>query len=419
MHFRFDEETEETAEQELARRLRQPAATQSSGSYGACTNLHAVNVLKTDFDSGDQCYVFDVAASMTVGIVAAALSNHTVKLYNARDSGGFTYLGELKGHTDVISEIAFAGDDNPHALYSSSEEGSVRGWDSRTGQQAESFAAGTGKLFSFSLMRNYLAAGSDGEVFFWDRRTGKQCGAFTDTHAEDVTQVKFCHNRLISGSVDGLINVFDISTGFDEDEGFLAAFNIENSVSRLGLYGLHSEKLWCLSHTETLHLWEWVAACDEESAGGQGVLGEDRNARASLTQAASMTPGADALGPGLDYLISCAYSPRTSELLLLAGNNQGAVGCFPVAEPSAPGGTCTFAGAKALLAGGHSSVVRSLLWSDSGALLSGGEDARLVQWSVQPAAGGEETQTIHKPSQRVSNTVTRKDQAVRRRQSPY
>lgn len=46
-----------------------------------------------------------------------------------------------------------------------------------------------------------------------------------------------------------------------------AAFNIENSVSRLGLYGLHSEKLWCLSHTETLHLWEWVAACDEESAG--------------------------------------------------------------------------------------------------------------------------------------------------------
>lgn len=139
MHFRFDEETEETAEQELARRLQQPAATQSSGSYGACTSLHAVNVLKTDFDSGDQCYVFDVAASVTTGIVAAALSNHTVKLYNARDSGGFTYLGELKGHTDVISEIAFAGEDNPHALYSSSEDGSVRGWDSRTGQQAERY----------------------------------------------------------------------------------------------------------------------------------------------------------------------------------------------------------------------------------------------------------------------------------------
>ena len=217
--------------------------------------------------------------------------------------------------------------------------------------------------------------------------------------------MKFCQNRFISGSVDGLINVFDTSSGFDEDEGFLvceychsnafdelhgsvqmlcvqwhlssaimhlcsaclhccvscapslvqlmfvlcsktrckfctstiqpaacfesqtfrhlfthllqelaelrmfsaivhvlciisditrhqttllsfltllpppfspspnssddmqAALNIDNSVSQIGLYGSHSEKLWCLSHTETLHLWEWMAACDEESAG--------------------------------------------------------------------------------------------------------------------------------------------------------
>ena len=46
-----------------------------------------------------------------------------------------------------------------------------------------------------------------------------------------------------------------------------AALNIDNSVSRIGLYGTQLEKLWCLSHTETLHLWEWVAACDEESSG--------------------------------------------------------------------------------------------------------------------------------------------------------
>lgn len=46
-----------------------------------------------------------------------------------------------------------------------------------------------------------------------------------------------------------------------------AALNIDNSVSQIGFYGPHSEKLWCLSHTETLHLWEWLAACDEESTG--------------------------------------------------------------------------------------------------------------------------------------------------------
>lgn len=130
---------EETAEQELARRLQQPAATQSSVPYSACSSLNAVNVLRTDFDTGDQCYVFHVAASTHSGTVAAALSNHTVKLYNSGNSDGFTYLGELKGHTDVVSEIAFAGYDNPHALYSSSEDGSIRGWDSRTGQQAQRF----------------------------------------------------------------------------------------------------------------------------------------------------------------------------------------------------------------------------------------------------------------------------------------
>ena len=86
------------------------------------------------------------------------------------------------------------------------------------------------------------------------------------------------------------------------------------------------------------------------------MLGEDRNTRASITQAASMTPGADPLGPALDYLISCAYSPVSNELLLMAGNNQGAVGCFPVLEPLTPGGSCRFGGPKALLCGVHDMV---------------------------------------------------------------
>ena len=64
-------------------------------------------------------------------------------------------------------------------------------------------------------------------------------------------------------------------------------------------------------------------------------------------------------------------------------------------------------------------VVRSVLWSDSGALVSGGEDARLVQWSAQPSAGGEQQQQlVQKPGSRSSGSVMRKD-AVRRRQSPY
>ena len=46
-----------------------------------------------------------------------------------------------------------------------------------------------------------------------------------------------------------------------------AALNLDNSVSSMGFYGQQNEKLWCLSHTETVHLWEWAAACDEDSTG--------------------------------------------------------------------------------------------------------------------------------------------------------
>lgn len=96
------------------------------------------------------------------------------------------------------------------------------------------------------------------------------------------------------------------------------------------------------------------------------MLGEDRNTRASITQAASTTPGADPLGPALDYLVTCAYSQSSNQLLLLAGNNQGAVGCFPVAEPSAPGGPCSFGGPRALLSGAHDSVSLLLLRGERG-----------------------------------------------------
>ncbi len=46
-----------------------------------------------------------------------------------------------------------------------------------------------------------------------------------------------------------------------------AALNLDASVSRLGFYGEQQEHLWCLSHTDTLHLWDWQTACDEEAEG--------------------------------------------------------------------------------------------------------------------------------------------------------
>ena len=58
----------------------------------------------------------------------------------------------------------------------------------------------------------------------------------------------------------------------DEDEGFKAALNIDNSVARLGFYGPQGSKLWVTSGTETFHLWEWAAACSDEAEGEALIL---------------------------------------------------------------------------------------------------------------------------------------------------
>lgn len=138
MHVRFDEDD---AEQELARRLQPSAAAERPAVSGPCAALTAVSVVRTDFDSGDQCYVFEVAATPDLISVAASLSNNKIKLYSTREASGLSFTGSLNGHTDTVTSIAYAMADTPHALYSSSEDGTIRGWDARTGQQAEMYVS--------------------------------------------------------------------------------------------------------------------------------------------------------------------------------------------------------------------------------------------------------------------------------------
>ena len=65
-------------------------------------------------------------------------------------------------------------------------------------------------------------------------------------------------------------------------------------------------------------------------------------------------------------------------------------------------------------------VVRSAVWSQSGAAITGGEDARLALWSSQPAANGEQQMSGQKTGRRSAGAVARKDHvAARHRQSPY
>lgn len=201
----------------------------------------------------------------------------------------------------------------------------------------------------------------------------------------------------------------------DEEEGFKAALNIGTSVARFGFWGAAGGRLWCTSGTESLHLWDWAAACDEsregeldlpagqpasqpashcELPGGRRALQADSRppaaccvcrshpplapskpphplccsalpaaegagsvdvlaAREQLAGAAARSPAGLQLAEGVDYLVGCHYSPASDRLWVLGGSNAGALGVFPA---SLAAGACSFGAADAVLAGGHEDV---------------------------------------------------------------
>jgi len=83
----------------------------------------------------------------------------------------------------------------------------------------------------------------------------------------------------------------------------------------------------------------------------------------------------------VDYFVDCHYSREAEKLWLIGGTNAGTLGFFPVNYSE----TTTIGGAEAILEGGHTDVVRSVLpmsrVHSSGIFgWTGGEDGRLCCW---------------------------------------
>ena len=81
-------------------------------------------------------------------------------------------------------------------------------------------------------------------------------GGFFESHQEEVTDVKFHPtdpDLLISGSTDGLINVFDCKKE-SEDDALKYSLNTEDSVAKLKWH--HEDKISCISNTNDLYLYD-------------------------------------------------------------------------------------------------------------------------------------------------------------------
>ncbi|XP_031486127.1 WD repeat-containing protein GTS1 isoform X2 [Nymphaea colorata] len=347
------------------------------GNRNIMRKLGLRNTIQTNFGED---YVFQIASSQEIPAMAVSLSTNIIKLYSPETG---QYLGDCKGHSNTIHEISFSVPSSPYILHSCSSDGTIRGWDTRIFKQVSLLrGASSQEIFSFSFEQssgNLLAAGCNSQILFWDWRNSKALACLEDSHVDDVIQVKFVpehKNRLISASVDGLLCIFDTEGDINDENQLDSVMNVGTSIAKVGLFGDRSRKLWCLTHIETLSVWDW----------------EDSLKEVDFQDARTLASDSWNLGH-VDYFVDCHYNGADDKLWVIGGTNDGTLGYFPVNYKN-PKAICS---PDAVLEGGHSAVVRTILPSSAvhmgsvgsfGSIFgwTGGEDGRLCCWLSDESA---------------------------------
>ncbi|XP_029973214.1 WD repeat-containing protein 89 isoform X2 [Salarias fasciatus] len=325
----------------------------------------------------DPTYLLDAALQPDAGgLLAVSCSDFTLRLHDKDTLGR---VGEFKGHRKPLCGLTFARG-SPDLLFSGSADGTVRAWDVRRpgSAAAQTFSSDPAHAycsFDVSCGDALLTAGTeqlqdDSFLVFWDRRKPGTVllGAYSESHSDDITQVRFHprdKDRLASGSTDGLVNVFDLSRGA-EDEALLATCNSGSSAGAVCWSGPAYQQLLCLSHDEGLHLWDLSRLHTDQPLAVFAAA--DARGLAPL-------PG----GRGVDYLVGGRWLEGAGRLLVVGGTGGGDLHLME----------CDGDGLRLLrsLEGGHAATVRCFVWDEAtDALITGGEDAQLLLWKP----GGEE-----------------------------
>lgn len=210
-------------------------------------------------------------------------------------------------------------------------------------------------------------------ICFWDvRQPSAPVVSWTDHHYEDITQVRF-HPRksgcLISASVDGLLcqSLFNaILTPVDEDS--LQA--VVQTACPIDAFAFTPTS----KTPELLAIWspmQTALFADLQTGDVIGNLGDVRKLFSSGSSDAAQ-------------IICVDPNPDTDCPVLFATLPDGRVEVFLIHYSSAGSGSNDARIERvAELAGGHCETVRSLLYlPEHGALFTGGEDAKVIGWSI-------------------------------------
>lgn len=262
--------------------------------------------------------------------LAAATSSDSIHLFDLNNNKGITQIRRSDidalnfGEKHSICGVRF-GPTSPHILYVATKSAQILAYDLRTALKPVHTFENT-KIrqksfitFDVNSSETTVCAGteqSDNEAYvvLFDVRKQAPLTAYSDSHSDDVTQVKFHPMKadiLGSGSTDGLINVFDI-TQPDEDDALESCFNTESTIQTINWQSdVESNRMSCITGSNDFQLIHFDA--DEEL-----VLQKDRDDIAELIQRK--------LGDDC-YLINC-HETMDGQSFLLAGSQFNAGECM-------------------------------------------------------------------------------------------
>ncbi|KIK13405.1 hypothetical protein PISMIDRAFT_118949 [Pisolithus microcarpus 441] len=164
---------------------------------------------------GHSDLVTSVAFSPDGDKIVSGSSDFTVRVWDAKS--GVQIGSPLKGHTSKVISVAFSPDSN--RIVSGSWDETVRVWDAKSGDQIGSPLKGHTSWVSsvaFSTDGNRIVSGScDFMVRVWDAKSRVQIGSPLKGHTRQVSSVAFSPdgNRIVSGSWDETVRVWDAKSG--------------------------------------------------------------------------------------------------------------------------------------------------------------------------------------------------------------
>ena len=157
----------------------------------------------------------------------------------------------LKGHTAKINTVVFTPDGK--TLASGSEDGTIRIWDTSTGNQLLSLPSDKFPALAFSIDGKILASSNTDNIQLWDISTGTQMKTLKVENDYSVTALAFAPDGkiLTSGSYDGTIRLWDIATG-NELTIYEGHFDMVNALS----FSSDGKTLASGSEDGTILLWD-------------------------------------------------------------------------------------------------------------------------------------------------------------------